>query len=86
MRWCLEHYPEIQDALDEGILCMGPMASYFIFKLTKEHNFLTDVVNASRTQLWSLHTSDWDPALLKLFDIPLHVLPLCQPTSSHLVI
>jgi len=83
MRWCLEHDPEIQNALDAGMLCMGPMASYFIFKLTREHNFLTDVVNASRTQLWSLHTNDWDPALLKLFDIPLHALPLCQPTSSH---
>lgn len=82
LRWCLEHYPEIQNAHAEGMLCMGPMASYFVFKLTKEHNFLTDVVNASRTQLWSLHTNDWDPALLKLFDIPLHILPQCQPTSS----
>jgi len=83
MRWCLEHYPKIRNALDEGILCMGPMASYFIFKLTREHSFLADVVNASRTQLWSLHTNDWDPALLELFDIPLQTLPLCRPTSSH---
>lgn len=83
MRWCLEHYPAIRNALEEGMLCMGPMASYFIFKLTREHNFLTDVVNASRTQLWSLHTNDWDPALLKLFDIPLHALPQCRPTLSH---
>ena len=83
LRWCLEHYPETQQALDEGRLCMGPMASYFIFKLTQEHNFLTDVVNASRTQLWSIYTHDWDPALLKLFDIPLQALPLCQPTSAH---
>ena len=83
LRWCMEHYPAIQQAFDEGRLSMGPMASYFIYKLTQEHNFLTDVVNASRTQLWSLHTNDWDPALLKLFDIPLHVLPQCRPTSSH---
>lgn len=83
MRWCLEHYPQVRNALEDGSLCMGPMASYFVFCLTKEHNFLTDVVNASRTQLWSLHTNDWDPALLKLFDIPLHALPLCQPSSFH---
>ncbi|MDH5445014.1 MAG: FGGY family carbohydrate kinase [Gammaproteobacteria bacterium] len=82
LRWCLENYPELQDALDSGDLCMGPMASYFVFSITKEHNFLTDVVNASRTQLWSLHTSDWDPALLKLFDIPLQALPLCKPSAS----
>ena len=83
LRWCLDNYPEIQKALDNGTLCMGPMASYFVFKLTKERSFLADVVNASRTQLWSLHTNDWDPALLKLFDIPLQALPLCRPTSSH---
>lgn len=83
LRWCLEHSPEIQQAHEECRLCMGPMASYFIFRLTRERNFFTDVVNASRTQLWSLHTNDWDPALLKLFDIPLHALPLCQPTSCH---
>jgi len=83
LRWCLEHYPAIQNALDEGMLCMGPMASYLVFKLSKEHHFLTDVVNASRTQLWSLHTNDWDPALLDLFNIPLQALPLCRPTTSH---
>lgn len=82
LRWCLEHYPALSDALAEGMLCMGPMASYFIFKLTGGEQFLADVVNASRTQLWSLHTNDWDPALLKLFDIPLQVLPPCQPTAA----
>lgn len=82
MRWCLEHYAEVRHALEEGVLCLGPMASYFVFQLTKEQPFLTDVVNASRTQLWSLQSNDWDPSLLKLFDIPAQALPQCRPTSS----
>jgi glycerol kinase len=82
MRWCLDHDPAVRQALEAGRLCLGPMASYLVFRLTAEQRFVTDVVNASRTQLWSLYTHDWDPALLELFDIPLHALPLCQPCAS----
>jgi glycerol kinase len=82
MRWCLDHDPAVRQALEAGRLCLGPMASYLVFRLTRERRFVTDVVNASRTQLWSLYTHDWDPALLELFDIPLHALPLCQPCAS----
>jgi len=80
LKWCLEHIPAVQQALAEGQLCLGPMASFLIYHLTREHAFVTDVVNASRTQLWSLHTNNWDPALLKLFAIEEGLLPECKPT------
>jgi len=43
---------------------------------------LTDVTNASRTQLMNLHTLDWDPTLLSAFGIPRAVLPTIVPSSS----
>jgi len=36
---------------------------------------VTDVTNASRTQLLNLLTLDWDEKLLAAFDIPRAVLP-----------
>ena len=47
---------------------------------TGEH--LTDVTNASRTQLMNLATLDWDDALLAAFGIPRAVLPRIVPSST----
>ena len=45
---------------------------------------ITDVTNASRTQLLDLHTLDWSPALLSLFGIPAACLP-CVVSSSAIL-
>src|SRR5690606_7499459 len=42
----------------------------------------TDVSNASRTLLLNIHTQQWDPELLALFDIPASVLPTVYPSSG----
>jgi len=44
----------------------------------------TDVSNASRTSLMNLKTLDWDPELLKLFNVPRGVLPAIVPSSGEL--
>ena len=43
---------------------------------------LTDVTNASRTQLIDLQTLDWDDELLAAFDVPRAVLPRIAPSSA----
>jgi glycerol kinase len=43
---------------------------------------LTDVTNASRTQLMDLKTLDWDDELLAAFDIPRALLPRIAPSSA----
>jgi glycerol kinase len=43
---------------------------------------VTDVTNASRTQLMNLRTLDWDDELLDLFDIPRRMLPRICSSSS----
>ena len=43
---------------------------------------VTDVTNASRTQLMNLRTLDWDDELLALFDIPRSMLPAIRPSSD----
>ena len=53
----------------------GTVDSYLIYNLTKEKNHLTDITNASRTSLFNIEKEEWDGELLKLFDIPIQMLP-----------
>jgi glycerol kinase len=44
---------------------------------------VTDVTNASRTQLMNLQSLDWDPDLLAAFDIPRAMLPAIRSSSER---
>jgi glycerol kinase len=80
MRWCLDHLPAVREAHAGGTLAIGPLASFLVFRLAGEHPFVADPANASRTLLWNIHTSDWDPVLCARFGVPIDVLPRCVPT------
>jgi glycerol kinase len=80
LRWALDHLPAVREARDAGTLAWGPQASFLVFRLLDGHPLLADPQCAARTQLWSLATRDWDPALLALFGIPPGFLPRCVPT------
>jgi glycerol kinase len=56
------------------------MASFLTFRMLAERPLLADPQCAARTQLWNLHTRDWDPELLALFGLPAGHLPRCVPT------
>ena len=70
LRWALDHLGAVREALEARTLCWGPMASFLAFRLCRERPFLADPQCAARTQLWNLHTHDWDPELLALFGLP----------------
>ncbi len=82
LRWCLEHLPAVSDALAEGRLAWGPLASFVLFRLLEEQPFKVDPANASRTLLWDLRTRDWSAELLARFSLPRAALPECVP-SRH---
>jgi len=46
-----------------------------IWRLTEGKVHATDATNASRTNLFNIHTQEWDAELIKLFDVPLSGLP-----------
>ena len=67
---------------EAGDLAFGTIDSWLLWHLTGEH--VTDVTNASRTQLMNLATLDWDDALLAAFGIPRAVLPRIVASSAVL--
>ncbi len=83
MRWLLDHVPAVKSAAEGGKLCFGTVDSWLVWQLTKGRVHVTDASNASRTQLYNLHTGDWDPVLLKLFGIPREALPtICDCSGT----
>ena len=74
LRWLLEHVNNADD------LAFGTIDSWLMWHLTGLH--VTDVTNASRTQLMDLVTLDWDETLLRAFDIPRSVLPRIVASSA----
>ncbi len=80
--WLLEHYPETQDLIKEGRLCVGTIDTFLIWNLTKGESFVTDATNASRTMLFNIFTGDWDDELLELFHIPREILPRVVSSSE----
>jgi glycerol kinase len=80
LRWLLDNVPDARRRAEAGDLLFGTIDSWLLFQLCGLH--LTDVTNASRTQLMNLATLDWDEALLAAFGIPRAVLPRIVPSSS----
>ncbi|MEI7713394.1 MAG: glycerol kinase GlpK [Rhodospirillales bacterium] len=76
LRWLLDNVTEARNR----DLLFGTMDTWVLWNLTGLH--VTDVTNASRTQLMNLATLDWDPSLLSAFDIPRSVLPNIASSSE----
>lgn len=67
---------------EQGALCAGTVDTWLAFRLTAGRAFVTDVANASRTQLMNLHTRQWDERLLKLFQVPRPCLAAILPSAA----
>jgi len=85
IRWVLNNVRGARELAEAGDLLFGNIDSYLVWKLTGGTNggiHVTDVTNASRTQLMDLRTLNWDETLLKAFDIPKAVLPKIVSSSE----
>ncbi len=81
IRWILDNVEGAQKRAENGELCAGTMDSWLLYKLTGE--FKTDHTNASRTMLYNLRTGTWDPDLLKLFNVPISLLPEIKSSAAN---
>ena len=85
IRWILENIRDARKQASAGELLFGTIDTYLLWRLTGGVNggvHLTDVSNASRTQLMNLATLDWDPEILTAFDIPRAILPRIASSSE----
>ncbi|WP_018648913.1 MULTISPECIES: glycerol kinase GlpK [unclassified Thioalkalivibrio] len=84
LRWLLDHVDGARERAERGELLFGTMDTWLIWNLTRGERHVTDVSNASRTQLFNIHELDWDDTLLDELGIPRAMLPEVRASSEVL--
>ena len=85
LRWLLDTVDGARAKAEAGDLLFGTIDSWLVWNLTggpRGGLHITDVTNASRTQLMDLVSLDWDAEILRLFDIPAACLPKIASSSE----
>ena len=75
LAWIFRNVPGAREKALAGDAAVGTIDSWLVYKLTRGQRHQTDYSNASRTQLFNLHSLQWDEDLLSLFGIQ----PSCMP-------
>ena len=85
LRWLLDNVAGAREKAARGDLLFGNIDTWLTWNLTGGPDgglHITDVTNASRTQLMNLATLDWDADILALFDVPRACLPQIRSSSE----
>jgi glycerol kinase len=87
LRWILQNVAQVREQARAGELLFGTIDTYLVWQLTGGPQggvHVTDVTNASRTQLMNLSTLGWDDEMLAAFEIPKQVLPrICSSSENY---
>ena len=87
LKWLLDNVDGIREDAEKGEAIFGNMDTFLIWHLTGGTHgdggiHVTDVTNASRTQLMNLKTLQWDKEMLAAYDIPENMLPAIKSSSE----
>ncbi len=85
LKWLLDNVAGVRERAAAGELLFGTIDSWVAWNLTggaRGGLHITDVTNASRTQLMRLDSLAWDDELLNAFSIPRALLPRIVSSSE----
>lgn len=85
LRWLLNNIKGLREDAEKGEAIFGNMDTFIAWNLTGGIDggiHITDVTNASRTQLMDLATCQWDDEILQVLSIPKAMLPTIQASSK----
>lgn len=82
IKWILDNVEGARELAEKGQLLFGTVETWLIWNLTGGAVHITDYSNASRTMLFDVDKLCWDEYLCKKLDIPMSMLPNCEPSSK----
>ncbi|MFT5063059.1 MAG: glycerol kinase [Gammaproteobacteria bacterium] len=82
LAWILDNVRGARRRAEAGELAFGTIDSFLLWRLTGGKVHATDPSNACRTLLFNIHTNQWDPELLSLFNIPAALLPEVKDSAD----
>jgi glycerol kinase len=75
LSWIVQNVDGVKEKMQDGRICASTIDGWLVWKLTGGKYFRTDYSNASRTQLFNIHTLEWDADICRAFDINPSALP-----------
>ena len=81
--WILDNVAGAKEKASKGLLRFGTVDTFLLWQLSHGEIYKTDVTNASRTNLFNIHTLEWDEGLLEVFNVPKSMLPEVQSSDAH---
>ena len=82
IKWILDNVEGAREKADRGELLFGTVDTWLTWKMTEGEVHVTDSTNASRTMLYNIRELKWDEELLRIFNIPLSMLPQVKSSSE----
>ncbi len=82
IKWILDNVEGARELAEKGQLLFGTVETWLIWNLTGGAVHITDYSNASRTMLFDVDKLCWDEYLCEKLDIPMSMLPNCEPSSK----
>ncbi len=82
IKWIIDNVKGVKEDIKKGKIIFGTIDSWILWKLTNGKVHATESGNASRTLLVNIETGEYDKELLKLFDIPLSILPEIKDSGT----
>jgi glycerol kinase len=85
VRWLLDQLDGLREKAENGDVLFGTVDAFLLWKLTGGPGggiHLTEVTNASRTQLMNIRTLSWDKQILAALRIPAAMLPEIRSSSE----
>ena len=83
IKWVLNNIQSSKELLKEDRLLFGTIDTWLLWNLTEGRSYFTDATNASRTMLYDIKKNCWSKELLKIFEIPISILPEVKDSSYN---
>ncbi len=81
--WILDNVDGAREMAERGELMFGTVDTWILYRLTNGEVHATDATNASRTQLFDIHTQQWSEPLCNLFNVPMSMLPKVLDSADN---
>jgi glycerol kinase len=81
--WIINNVEGAKEKAEQGFLRFGTVDTFLLWRLSDGLIYKTDITNASRTNLFNIHTLKWDNELLELFQVPASMLPEVHDSDAQ---
>ncbi len=82
IKWILDNVKGVRERAQAGELAFGTIDSWVVWCMTGGQVHATDYSNASRTQLFNLHSNSWDQEIFDIFTIPMSMAPEVKDSNA----